>query len=48
MTQVDLGLADAFINGDFSFVNKETGLLNLIMVLLHTHIEACRSMFKNF
>ncbi|BAB02290.1 unnamed protein product [Arabidopsis thaliana] len=34
MTQVDLGLADAYINGDFSFVNKETGLLNLIMILI--------------
>ncbi|KAF2554366.1 hypothetical protein F2Q68_00034828 [Brassica cretica] len=34
MTQADLGLADAYINGDFSFVNKETGLLNLIMILI--------------
>ncbi|KAM7253007.1 hypothetical protein ACFE04_025625 [Oxalis oulophora] len=32
MTQADLGLADAYINGDFSFVDKENGLLNLIMV----------------
>jgi len=32
MTQADLGLADAYINGDFSFVDKESGLLNLIMV----------------
>jgi len=32
MTQADLGLADAYINGDFSFVNKDEGLLNLFMV----------------
>ncbi|XP_010499719.1 PREDICTED: uncharacterized protein LOC104777205 [Camelina sativa] len=34
MTQADLGLADAFINGDFSFVDKDSGLLNLIMILV--------------
>ncbi|CAH2052923.1 unnamed protein product [Thlaspi arvense] len=34
MTQADLGLADAYTNGDFSFVDKETGLLNLIMILI--------------
>ncbi|KAJ8763938.1 hypothetical protein K2173_003720 [Erythroxylum novogranatense] len=33
-TQADLGLADAYINGDFSFVDKEQGLLNLIMILI--------------
>ena len=32
MTQADLGLADAYINGDFSFVDKDEGLLNLFMV----------------
>lgn len=32
MTQADLGLADAYINEDFSFVDKDEGLLNLIMV----------------
>lgn len=32
MTQADLGLADAYINGDFSFVDKERGLLDLLMV----------------
>ncbi|PON33812.1 S-adenosyl-L-methionine-dependent methyltransferase [Parasponia andersonii] len=31
MMQVDLGLADVYINGDFTFVDKEEGLLNLIM-----------------
>jgi cyclopropane-fatty-acyl-phospholipid synthase len=32
MTRADLGLADAYINGDFSFVDKKEGLLNLFMV----------------
>lgn len=31
-TQADLGLADAYINGDFSFVDKNEGLMNLFMV----------------
>ncbi|KAG7626303.1 S-adenosyl-L-methionine-dependent methyltransferase [Arabidopsis thaliana x Arabidopsis arenosa] len=34
MTQADLGLADAYISGDFSFVDKDSGLLNLIMILI--------------
>ncbi|KAB1219321.1 Cyclopropane-fatty-acyl-phospholipid synthase [Morella rubra] len=34
MTQADLGLADAYINGDFSFVDKKGGLLNLFMILI--------------
>lgn len=34
MTQADLGLVDAFINGDFSFVDKDGGLINLIMILI--------------
>ncbi|KAL0899219.1 hypothetical protein Bca101_083180 [Brassica carinata] len=34
MTQADLGLADAYINGDFSFADKDSGLLNLIMILI--------------
>ncbi|MQM15712.1 hypothetical protein Taro_048662 [Colocasia esculenta] len=29
--EADLGLADAYINGDFSFVDKKEGLLNLFM-----------------
>ncbi|XP_015071952.1 uncharacterized protein LOC107015997 isoform X1 [Solanum pennellii] len=33
-TQADLGLADAFIHGDFSFVDKNDGLLNLIMIFI--------------
>ncbi|XWS53769.1 hypothetical protein CRYUN_Cryun10bG0028700 [Craigia yunnanensis] len=31
MTEADLGLADAFINRDLSFVDKEDGLLHLFM-----------------
>ncbi|XP_039154814.1 uncharacterized protein LOC104414445 [Eucalyptus grandis] len=34
MTQADLGLADAYINGDFSFVDKDGGLLNLFQILI--------------
>uniref|UniRef100_A0A6N2MNQ2 Amine oxidase domain-containing protein n=1 Tax=Salix viminalis TaxID=40686 RepID=A0A6N2MNQ2_SALVM len=31
MTQADLGLADSYINGDISFVDKDEGLVNLFM-----------------
>lgn len=31
-TEADLGLADAYINGYFSFVDKRDGLLNLFLV----------------
>ncbi|KAL0718892.1 hypothetical protein Bca4012_068215 [Brassica carinata] len=34
MTRADVGLADAYISGDFSFVDKELGMLNLIMILI--------------
>ncbi|XP_014515508.1 uncharacterized protein LOC106773321 [Vigna radiata var. radiata] len=34
MAQADLGLADAYINGDFSFVDKDEGLLNFILILI--------------
>ncbi|XP_068653702.1 uncharacterized protein [Aristolochia californica] len=33
-TQADLGLADAYINGDFSFVDGKEGLLNLFTILI--------------
>ncbi|XP_064949045.1 uncharacterized protein LOC103974927 isoform X2 [Musa acuminata AAA Group] len=33
-SEADLGLADAYINGYFSFVDKEEGLLDLFMVLI--------------
>ncbi|PHT65244.1 hypothetical protein T459_29669 [Capsicum annuum] len=34
-TQGDLGLADAFIHGDFSSVDKNNGLLNLFMIFVN-------------
>ncbi|WJZ87397.1 hypothetical protein VitviT2T_006780 [Vitis vinifera] len=33
-TQADLGLADAYINGDFSLVDKDEGLQNLFMIFI--------------
>ncbi|XP_042401973.1 uncharacterized protein LOC121991954 [Zingiber officinale] len=33
-TEADLGLADAYINGYFSFVDKEKGLLDLLLILI--------------
>lgn len=33
MMEADLGLADSYINGDFSFVDKHQGLLNLFQVI---------------
>ncbi|KAL0433242.1 UNVERIFIED_CONTAM: Sphingolipid C9-methyltransferase 1 [Sesamum latifolium] len=33
-TEADLGLANAYINGDFSFVDKNEGLLNLFMIFV--------------
>uniref|UniRef100_A0A2N9GKQ2 Uncharacterized protein n=1 Tax=Fagus sylvatica TaxID=28930 RepID=A0A2N9GKQ2_FAGSY len=34
MTRADLGLADAYIDGDISFTDKNEGLLNLFMILI--------------
>ncbi|KAJ4822829.1 hypothetical protein Tsubulata_019318 [Turnera subulata] len=34
MTRADIGLADAYIDGDFCFEDKEDGLLNLFMLLV--------------
>ncbi|XP_061356938.1 uncharacterized protein LOC133301323 [Gastrolobium bilobum] len=34
MTHADLGLANAYINGDFSFVDTDKGLLNFILILI--------------
>ncbi|CAA0818685.1 Cyclopropane-fatty-acyl-phospholipid synthase, partial [Striga hermonthica] len=34
-TEADLGLADAYINGDFSFVDQNEGLLNLFMIFIN-------------
>ncbi|KAG6736637.1 hypothetical protein POTOM_060488 [Populus tomentosa] len=33
-TRADIGLADAYIDGEFSFAEKDQGLLHLIMVLI--------------
>ncbi|KAL2530840.1 Cyclopropane-fatty-acyl-phospholipid synthase [Forsythia ovata] len=33
-TEADIGLADAYINGDFSFVDKNEGLINLIRIII--------------
>ncbi|XP_057547013.1 uncharacterized protein LOC130825684 [Amaranthus tricolor] len=32
--EADLGFADAYINGDFSFVDKDKGLVNVMMIFL--------------
>ncbi|XWS13900.1 hypothetical protein CRYUN_Cryun36dG0078400 [Craigia yunnanensis] len=34
MTEADLGLADAFIHGDFTLQDKEQGLLNLFLIFI--------------
>ncbi|XP_043810968.1 cyclopropane mycolic acid synthase 1 isoform X2 [Manihot esculenta] len=34
MTRADVGLAEAYIDGDFSFADADEGLLNLIMLLI--------------
>ncbi|XP_011649139.2 uncharacterized protein LOC105434591 [Cucumis sativus] len=34
MTRADIGLADAYINADFSFVDKNEGLFNLVQILI--------------
>ncbi|CAK8572014.1 unnamed protein product [Lathyrus sativus] len=47
MTQADLGLADAYINGDFSFVDKDEGLLNFFLVLIaNRDLNASNSKLK--
>lgn len=35
-TRADLGLADAYIDGDFTCVDTEKGLLNLLLILINT------------
>ncbi|XP_076948198.1 uncharacterized protein LOC143620373 isoform X2 [Bidens hawaiensis] len=34
VTEADLGLADAYINGDFSFVDEKEGLLNMFVIFI--------------
>ncbi|OIW01777.1 hypothetical protein TanjilG_03915 [Lupinus angustifolius] len=47
MTQADLGLADAYINGDFTFVDKDSGLLNLFLILIANRDSNANSKSKN-
>nr|GEU95840.1 cyclopropane-fatty-acyl-phospholipid synthase [Tanacetum cinerariifolium] len=43
-TEADLGLADAYINGDFSFVDKKEGLLNMFkIIILNRDLESSAS-----
>ncbi|XP_076953522.1 uncharacterized protein LOC143627625 isoform X2 [Bidens hawaiensis] len=34
ITKADIGLADAYINGDFSFIDKHEGLFNMFMLFI--------------
>ncbi|KAG7011453.1 ufaA1, partial [Cucurbita argyrosperma subsp. argyrosperma] len=48
MTEADLGLADAYINGEFSLMDKEEGLLNLILgMVVSSTIYGNYSICKN-
>ncbi|MCO5601575.1 hypothetical protein L7F22_055698 [Adiantum nelumboides] len=42
-TRADLGLADAFIDGDFTCVDTEKGLLNLFLILISNRDESNQS-----
>uniref|UniRef100_A0A0E0ML70 Amine oxidase domain-containing protein n=1 Tax=Oryza punctata TaxID=4537 RepID=A0A0E0ML70_ORYPU len=46
-TEADLGLADAYINGCFSFVDKREGLLNLFLILIASRDAHRSSSRKN-
>ncbi|KAK4266193.1 hypothetical protein QN277_027153 [Acacia crassicarpa] len=46
MTQADLGLADAYINGDFSFVDHDEGLFNFFLILIANR-DSHNSKLKN-
>ncbi|KAH6778073.1 Cyclopropane-fatty-acyl-phospholipid synthase [Perilla frutescens var. frutescens] len=47
-TEADIGLADAYINGDFSFVDKNEGLLNLFMLFIaNRDLNASTAQLKN-
>ncbi|KAL9410962.1 hypothetical protein AB3S75_044689 [Citrus x aurantiifolia] len=47
MIEADLGLADSYINGDFSFVHKYEGLLNLFpIVIANQDLDSSTSKFK--
>ncbi|KAJ9182318.1 hypothetical protein P3X46_006324 [Hevea brasiliensis] len=47
MTRADIGLADAYIDGDFSFADADEGLLNLIMLLIANRDHANKSASKS-
>ncbi|MED6136526.1 hypothetical protein PIB30_056803 [Stylosanthes scabra] len=40
MTQADLGLADAYINGDFTLDDKDKGLLNLFLIFIRANRDS--------
>ncbi|KDO39428.1 hypothetical protein CISIN_1g047022mg [Citrus sinensis] len=47
MIEADLGLADSYINGDFSFVHKYEGLLNLFpIVIANQDLDSSTSKLK--
>ncbi|GJN31613.1 hypothetical protein PR202_gb20030 [Eleusine coracana subsp. coracana] len=45
-TEADLGLADAYINGYYSFVDNNEGLLNLLLILISNRDARKRSNIK--
>ncbi|GJN07741.1 hypothetical protein PR202_ga25599 [Eleusine coracana subsp. coracana] len=45
-TEADLGLADAYINGYYSFVDNSEGLLNLLLILISNRDARKRSKIK--
>ena len=49
-TEGNLGLAEAYINGCFSFLDKREGLLNLFLILILNRDvrRSCRSARKGF
>ncbi|CAI9776925.1 unnamed protein product [Fraxinus pennsylvanica] len=47
-TEADLGLADAYINGEFSFVDKNEGLINLFRIFIaNRDLNTSASMSNN-
>ncbi|MED6165683.1 hypothetical protein PIB30_101996 [Stylosanthes scabra] len=46
MTQNDLGLADAYINGDFTLDDKDKGLLNLFLIFIRSNRDSNTSNSK--
>ncbi|KAG6428200.1 hypothetical protein SASPL_112451 [Salvia splendens] len=46
-TEADLGFADAYINGDISFVDANEGLLNfLLLIIKNAEMNACAELHK--